>query len=188
MPKYNQALNEKHWKALQLIEAGVLSLKSIAEQCGWSADYMYDLYEGEAKVGKIGELFKTELRKLEKKNTDKIKTLTKENKSLALRLMNDFLRRKATAEYLSDDDSKLVCGVFNAIAKASPNVEINSSSWSYTKGLTSEELVHEFNKLRSLAEGAPKRRGVPEAGQGRAGVLSALAKSGSGSDEESEAS
>ena len=177
MPKKNQALSEKHWKALQLIDEGKSSLKEIAKICDWSAAYMYDLYEGDTeKGGKIAELFQAEVRKLENKNVSRIKTLTKDNKQLALRMMNEFLRRKMSMEYVSDDDTKLITTVFNALSKATPNVEIGSMSWSYVKGLTTEELVHEFNKLKSLAEGSSDSRGVSKAGSGSSRVLPSSAE------------
>jgi hypothetical protein len=184
VPKKNQALKDKHWEAIRLIDEGKVSLKEIARMCGWSADYMYDLYEGDEKAGAIGQLFQSELKKLETKNKNKIKTLTMENKRLALQLMNDALRAKLAAGSVADDDSKVVSTMFNALAKSSPNVEIGSMQWNYTKGLTSEELVHEFNKLRSLAEGASKRGGVSATGSRIAGVLSASAEPGSGAEEE----
>lgn len=179
-------LNDKHWKALQLIDEGKMSLKEIAQAIGWSADYMYDLYEGKENVGNTGELFKAELHKLEQKNVSRIKSLTKDNKRLALVMMNDFLRRKMSAGYQTDDDTKLITTVFNALSKATPNVEIGSMQYNYTKGLSAEELVHEFNRLKTLANGAPVSRGVQKTGQGSPRILPASASAGSGTDEESE--
>lgn len=184
--KKAETLNEKHWKALQLLDEGKMSLKEIAATIGWSADYMYDLYEGKDNVGTIGELFKSELSKLEHKNVSRIKTLTKDNKRLALTMMNDFLRRKMSAGYVSDDDTKLVTTVFNALSKATPNVEIGSMQYNYTKGLTAEELVHEFNRLKTLANGAPVSRGIQKAGQGGSRILPASPESGSGDAEDTE--
>lgn len=177
MTKKIQTLGSKHWQALKLIDEGKMSLKDIAATVGWSADFMYDIYEGKDNCGTIGEMFQSELKKLEAKNVNKIKTLSKENQALALRLMNDFLRRKATNVYVSDDDLKLIATAYNAMAKSTPSVEIGSMQWNYTKGLTSEELVHEFTKLKSIAEGASKRGAVPAVGSRKAGVLPTPAKS-----------
>jgi hypothetical protein len=186
VPKHNQALNDQHWEALRLIEEGRMSLKEIAASIGWSASYLYGLYEGADNVGTIGQLFKAELTKLEKKNTDKIKQLSKSNIKKCLRLMDDFLSRKLLAGVVSDDDAKLVATVHNSLAKSTPNVEIGSMQWNYTKGLTAEELIHEYNKLRSLAEGAPKRRGIPEAGSGEPGEIPSSFEPGGRINEESE--
>lgn len=177
MPKKVQALGEKHWEALRLIEEGRMSLKDIAKTLGWSSSYFYDLHEGKENCGRIGELFKSELAKQEKKNQNKIKTLTADNKKLALQLLNDFLRQTTVKGISGEDEAKTVSTVFNALAKASPSVEIGSLQYNYTKGLNAEELVHEFTKLKSLAEGASKRGGVQASGSGAARVLSALAES-----------
>ena len=183
MPKKNQALNDQHWEALRLIDEGRMSLKQIAVQVGWSPSYMYDLHEGKDNTGYIGQLFKSELNELNKKTSQKIKLLTKDNISKCMRLMDDFLTRKlevvAAGQALSDEDTKLITTVHNSLAKSTPNVEIGSMQWNYTKGLTAEELVHEFNKLRSLAEGAPKRRGIPGLDTRGPGILPASAEPGS---------
>ena len=165
-----------------------MSLKQIAETVGWSAGYMYDLFEGKDKNGKIGELFKEELAALDKKNTRKIQELSKSNIKMCLRLMDDFLSRKLAQGSVSDEDAKLIATVHNSLAKATPNVEIGSMQWNYTNGLSAEELVHEFNKLRRLAEGAPKRRGLPETGPGESRALPSFTEPGSGAYEEPEGS
>lgn len=188
MPKKNQALNDKHWEALRLLEEGKLKIKDIAKQCGWSASYMYDMVEGKDNCGKIGELFTQELKKLETINSNKIKRLLKDNKQLAMTVLSDYLRDKVAKGSIDDNEAKVVSTIVGSLGKMSPSVEVGSMQWNYTKGLTAEELVHEFNKLKSLAEGAPKLRGVPEANAGRPGVLSVLAESGSGTYEEPEAS
>lgn len=186
MSRPQAKLNEKHYEALRLIEEGNMSIKKIAQQLGWSADYLYDLYEGNVeKTSSVAILFKAEVDKIEKKNTDKIKFLTKDNKVLALRMMNEYLRAKSTLKTRSDDDLKKVVSIFNALSKITHNVEIGSIH-SYTKGLTAEELVHEFNRLKTIANGASYSRRIQEIKQGRSRVLSELAESASGDGEESE--
>lgn len=181
-------LSEKHWKAIELIDEGKLTLKEIAGIIGVKPDTLYKLHEGSDAMGKTGQLFKAEISKLSQKNMTRIKDLSRDNKQLSLRMMNDFLRRKMSTGYQSDDDVKLITTVFNALAKATPGVEINSTSYSYVKGLSAEELVHEFNKLRTLAEGASVRGGVPGTGSRISGVLSEPTEPGSGVGEESEGS
>ena len=187
MPKYNQKLNDKHWEALRLLEEGRTKIKDIAAHCGWSAGYMYDLVEGKEKNGKIGELFTTELRKQDVVNSNKVKRLVKSNKSLAMSVVEGYLQEKAAKGTINDEEAKVVSTVINALGKMSPTVEVGSMQWNYTKGLTAEELVHEFNKLRSLAEGAPKRRGIPESGSRIPGEIFSAIEHGSGADEGSEA-
>jgi len=61
-------LTPKHYKALDLIsENSGLSTREVAQACGFSLNYMRDLIEGERKAGPMGQLFKTELKKVYKK-------------------------------------------------------------------------------------------------------------------------
>ena len=187
MPRQAPKLQEKHWQALSLIDEGKTSLKEIASSLGWQPNSLYWLYEGNVeKMGKTALLFQSEVKKLSAKQVSKIKDLVRDNKVLALRMMNEFLRRKSALEYQSDEEIELITTVFNALAKATPSIEINSTSYSYVKGLSAEELLHEYNKLRTLAEGASVRPGVPSVGSRSTRVLSVLDEPGSGAGEESE--
>jgi hypothetical protein len=66
--------------------------------------------------------------------------------------MNDFLHRKMALEYQSDDDIRLITTIFNALTKSTSNVEINATPYSYVKGLSADERLHEYIRLRTLAE------------------------------------
>jgi hypothetical protein len=154
-------LGPKHYKALELIEEGILPIREIAKVVGWNEDTLYELYEGRTeKTGPIGELFASELRKIQERNTAKAKHYIKENKTLALRKMNEYLReiqkQRPTATLVSEINS-----ILNSLAKSTPGVEIGNLSYSYTKGLSAEELVLEFKRLQSLARSEIDRRGIP---------------------------
>lgn len=165
MPRQATKLSEKHWKAIELIGEGKMSLKEIALSLGWEPTTLYRLHEGsEESMGKTAILFQAEVKKLTAKNVSKIKGLICDNKALALMMMNDFYRRKMAQEFLSDDDIMKITVVFNALTKASSGIEINATSSVY-KNYTPEEMVLEYNRLRTLAEGASVR-GV--SGPGRA--------------------
>ena len=57
-------LSPKHWKALELIEEGTLSIKEIAKSIGWTDWHLYELMSGNtAKTGSAGELFYSTKRK-----------------------------------------------------------------------------------------------------------------------------
>ena len=165
-------LNEKHLKALALIEAGTMSLKDMAAQVGWSADYLYDLYEGDtAKAGEVASFFKAEVKAIHKKRDSKIKELLKSNTEAAHALISKQLKYLNDQAKLSLDERKLIATYMNAIAKATPNVQIDNLSYSWTKGYTAEQMVYEFKRLQTLAGGSSNRGAVPEAGEGRSGVL-----------------
>lgn len=169
-----ETLSPKHWKALELIEEGSLSLAEISESLGWATDTIYQLCEGNVeRMGNVGALFKEELLKIQARHTERIKYLTKETKSLGLRKMNEYLRSLTNRKA----DSKLVrevLAVMNTLAKSTPNVEIGQ--FSYTKGLNPEDLVNEFRRLSSVAKSAFVGKGVSGSEQGEPGEIPGFAQ------------
>lgn len=171
-------LGPKHWKALELWEEGVLSLKEIAAACGWSSDVLYDLFEGNpTKVGAVAHLFKAEVDKITTRTAQKVRTLVKDNKKLALLMLNNRLKELRKAP-IDDESSQELTRILNSLAKATPTVEIGSYSLSMTKGLTAEELVYEFKRLSALARNASVGGGVPKAGEAGARRIPGLAEPG----------
>lgn len=165
----SNGLQPKHWKALQLIEEGNLSLKEIAGACGFSVGTMYDLYNGDLKAGQeLGELFKSELNKITLRNTEKVRHLVKDNKKLALFKMNEYLR-KLQKKSPTKPMMLEITRVLNSLSKVTPNVEIGS--FSIHKGFTAEELIHEFKRLGALARYALDGRRIPGVGPGGTGEL-----------------
>lgn len=118
---------------------------------------LYKLYEGHNDMRETGQLFRAQIQKLSQKSTSKIKDIGRENKLFSLRMMNDYLHRKMALEYQSDDDIRLITTIFNALTKSTSNVEINATSFSYVKGLSADERLHEYIRLRTLAEGSSVR-------------------------------
>jgi len=165
-------LNAKHLKALALIEAGEMSLKDMAVQCGWKPDYLYDLYEGDtAKAGEVASFFKAEVKTIHKKRDSKIKELLKSNTAAAHALISKQLKLLNNKVKLSLDEKKLIATYMNAIAKATPNVQIDNLSYSYTKGYTPEQMIYEFKRLQTLAGSSSNRRAVRESEEGGSGAL-----------------
>ena len=151
-------LKPKHWKALELIEEQILTYKDIAIACGWKPQYLYDLLEGnEQKCGSIVHLFKAELDKVTARNTLKIRELTKDNKRIALYLINDRLKDLKQKKN-SKEKSYEVAKIAAVLGKMSPNVEIGSLS--ITKNMTKQELENEFKRLTALAKFALNPKGI----------------------------
>jgi hypothetical protein len=181
-------LSEKHWKAIELIAEGQYTIKEIAKMVDLAPCTLYALYEGDDSAGGTGKLFQAEVKKITQKSVKRIKDYFVTNKVTALKLMDEFLKRKVATGYVSDDDIKSICTVYNALTKT-VGVEINNNtSISYFKGLSTEELMHEYNRLRSLTEGTSVRRAVSDARSGSARGVLELAADGSGHNQESEAS
>jgi len=153
-------LSPLHWKALELIEEGTLSIKQIAGTIGWTDWHLYELMSGNvAKTGSTGELFYSELKKQHSRNVSKVKHLFKDNQRLALVKLNERLRdlrsKKAT-----ESVSKEICKIMNSLGKAGPSIEITNNSLTYTRGMTPDELRQEFSRLGTLARSALDGTGV----------------------------
>ena len=178
-------LSPKHWKALELVEEGTLSIKEIAKSVGWSEWTMYKLMSGDTqKTGSAGELFYSELKKQHSRNTSKVKHLFKDNQRLGLIKLNERLRA-LQAKKPSEAITKEICKIMAALGKAGPSVEINSQSFSVTHGMTPQELTHEFRRLGTLARSTLDGAGVSSPDAGRSGALPTLDVRGGSLEEES---
>ena len=163
-------LKAKHWKALELFEESILTFKEIALTCNIAIQDIYDLFEGNAqRVGTVAHLFKAEADKITVRNAIKIRQLTKDNKKIALYMMNDRLKELKKKKTRNKLDSNEVSRILTTLTKATPSVEIGS--FSITKGLTQEEIVEEFKRLNALAQFALERGRIQRSGKGKPGEL-----------------
>lgn len=153
-------LSEKHWQAIKLLEDGSLSRKEIAARIGVTLDYFNDLCAGNIeKAGYTADLFKKELRKVGGRRDETTKAIISENMALAQEQINRILKEFKAKKKLSLDDKKLIASLTNTLTRSTQHVEIGTLSYSYTKGLTAEELIHEFTRLKSIAEISFERSG-----------------------------
>jgi len=176
-------LSPKHWKALELIEEGSLSIKAIAQSVGWTDWHLYELMSGNtAKSGSVGELFYSELKKQHVRNASKVKHLFKDNQRLGLIKLNQRLRELKNKKP-TEAITKEICKIMNSLGKAGPSVEINNNTLMF-KGMTPDELRQEFSRLGTLARSALNGRGVSSPGEGRPGTLPSFDDGGSELQEE----
>ena len=165
-------MNEKHWQAIRLFESGKFSRKEIAEKIGWGYDYLSDLCAG--NVGKAGTCaidFKKELENVEANRDKNIRKLVKENSETAQNLIRRILVELTEKKKLTEEEKKLVGTLTNCLAKSSPNVSIENLSYSYINGLTPEEMIHEFKRLKGIAESSFNRERILQVEQERPGEL-----------------
>lgn len=167
-------LQPKHWKALELFEEGVLSIRDIGKACQIDERSIYELFEGDAqRQGQVAHLFKSELDKITARTSAKIKTLSKNNQFNAHILLDERLKELKKNKVLTKEESLEVVKIMGVLNKATPSVEIGSMS--FTKGLTAEELRGEFTRLTALAEQAVKSGGIRSLGAGGSGSIPELA-------------
>ena len=167
-------LSEKHWKVLEMLDKDV-SRQDAATEIGWTKNHLDYLCVGNVeKAGGVATLFKGEYDKIQVKSKKECDDLIRENLRTAQRLMKRVFADIEKKKQTSPEDKKILSLYTNAIAKCQPAVSIKNLSNSYTKGLLPEELIHEFKRLKTIAESSFDRGGVPEAPEGRAGELPSL--------------
>lgn len=177
------ALSKNHLIALDLIEEGLLTTKEIAKVSQIDHLELLNLCTGkpDKSYGAVVELFKAEIESITKRNAEKIKYLIKENKKLALLKMNEFLVEQRGVPTTKSMMREIVSCI-NALNKSTPSVEIGSLH--YTKGLSAEDLIYEFSRLRSIAQHTIKQKGVHGSGQGESGILSLSSRAGDNTEAE----
>ena len=155
----NDPLPQKYQKALKFISEGNHSYKDIAKLCGINLSNFYDLIEGTAdNLGTIQEKFTKEL-EVSRKQTDKeIRDLVKVNKKETQLLIQSWLIDQKKLKKVDNKQMGTLVSVANALAKSTPNVEIGS--FSYTRGLSVEDLYAEFTRLNGLL--SDQGKGLPD--------------------------
>ena len=147
-------LSEKHWQALELLSKDI-PRKDVAEKMGWKRNYLDQLCIGAVtSAGGVAGLFKSEYEKVKAKSKKETDDLIHGNLKAAQKLMKEVFDEIGGKKKKSDADKKILSMYTNAIAKCQPSVNIKNLSYSYTKGLNAEELVHEFKRLKTIAEGS----------------------------------
>lgn len=170
-------LSEKQLKALSLFEAGGKDRKQIAQESGVGLEWLNDLCAGKTnKVGQVAALFKKEYDKIAEKRDENIRALSRESTEVALyNILSDLKEikdKRIAGESIAYEDKKLSGTLLNAISNNTPAVNIKNLSYSYRTGMTPEEMIHEFVRLKSVAEASFNRRRVQATGEGRPGELS----------------
>ena len=179
-PKHG--LQPRHWKALELIEESMLSLKEISKATKIPLGTLYDLYEGDTKkTGNIGHLFYEVLNKITARNAAKVKHLVKDNKRIAMYKMNEYLRSIADQPANAKMMDKVV-KCMNTLNKATPSVSVGS--FSVTRGMTPEEMRSEFKRLSALAQFTLDGGGVSRTIAGESGPIPPAAGRGGTVSEE----
>ena len=168
-------LSEKHWQMLKLLED--LPRKEVAEAIGISADHLDRLCCGNIeKCGYTATLFKKEYLKLQTKQAEETKHLVVQNTKTAQKLIARVFDDIHVKKTISAEDRKILSMYTNALSKFIPSVNIKNLSYSYTKGLTAEEMIHEFKRLKTVAESSFERGGISETPEGRARGISEAAE------------
>lgn len=166
-------LSEKHWQVLKMLED--MTRADAADAIGWTKNHLDHLCTGSVeKAGGVATLFKKEYLKIQAKQSEETKQLVAQNTKTAQRLIARVFNDIESKKKVTPEDKKILSMYTNALSKFTPTVNVKNLSYSYTKGLTAEELVHEFKRLKTIAESSFDRGGLPEAPEGRTGDISSF--------------
>jgi hypothetical protein len=167
------------------MEQGTLSINQIADECDVRRETLIMLLSGNTELtGVVGELFKAELSKIHARNVKHVKKLFKENQKLGLAKLNERLRQ-IMSEPADENTTYELCKIMAALGKAGPAVEISNTSYSIAKGMTAEELIHEFKRLETLAKATLDGGRVSSFVKGRSGEIPPSSGFASEADQES---
>ena len=156
------ALTEKHFQLLELVKRNKFSDDELAEKVGFSPEHVNNLLVGNPQTGEMGRLFQAELRKVDKEIESRI---SRKNNLCREKLVNKLI---SWTEYTGngqdlDTKTKHKCLVdaINALNKAMP-YQVNIENYTWKDGMTTEEAVNEFKRIKGLARAAAIRRRVSE--------------------------
>lgn len=180
-----EVLPEKYLKALSLLESGNHTYREIAKLCKINETDFYDLVEGNYRDStNIQQKFSDALNDINKRRDKEIRDLIKSNKKETHLLISSWLLDQKKLKKVTSPLMSTLVSVANALSKSTPNVEIGS--FSYTKGLSAEDLIHEFRRIKGIAEELAGRRTVSVAPGGDQGEISLVERSGDPSSQEPE--
>jgi hypothetical protein len=168
-PKINK-LDDRDYKALELFKSGESNVSEVARQCGFETSLLHHLINGNVeKAGNRAIVFQREYAKLVdaeiSKNQKAVSRLSSNCEKIAYGIYERELGRLAKKAKLDPDEQKLVNNMSKAMAALKPSAPKSlklSQTWNYTKGLTPQELAHEFSRLSGLAEGPPDTGAIRE--------------------------
>jgi len=155
-------LTDKHFKLLELCKANRYSYEELAEQSGLTPQYCNDLLVGNPKCGEVGTLFQAELRKVDKEVEARISRKTSFVREKLINKLTQWVEYVGGGQEL-DTKTKHKCLVdaINAISKTMP-YQVNIENYTWKDGMTTEEAVNEFKRIKAMAEAASIRRRVSE--------------------------
>lgn len=159
------ALNEKHYKLIELYKRNKYSIEELAEKVGLTEQYVNDLIVGNPSTGETGQLFQLELKKVNKEIEARISW---KNNVCREKLVNKLI---SWADIVGSGDSvdtktkhKMLVDAVNALNKAMP-YQVNIENYTWKEGMTAEEAVNEFKRIKGLAKQFAIRGRVQELAQ-----------------------
>lgn len=171
--KPKTTLGYKQLKALALFKDGGKTQAEIALAADMSLSNLKSWIGGDTRVvGSLAVLFQKEWRKIDDERDENIKRLEKETNEKLMSLILRETETLSSQKKLTNPEKRLLSLYKNALSSSKQSVNIKNLSYSYTQGLTPEDLIHEFTKLKGIAESSFNRRKIDNGNDGTGKTLS----------------
>ena len=155
-------LGEKHYKLLHFVKTNSYSTSELATMSGFTEDYVNDLLIGAPVTGQTGVLFQAELKKIDKEVEQRISRKTSFVREKLINKLTQWVNAcGGGADLDTKTKHKCLVDAINAINKAMP-YQVNIENYTWKEGMTTEEAVNEFKRIKNLAAAASIRRRVSE--------------------------
>lgn len=155
-------LTDKHYQLLELIRRNKYEVSELAEKSGFSEKYVLDLIHKVSTVGPIGEIFTAELRKVDREIEERISRKTNLVRERLIRKLQEWVDSVQGGSQLdSKTKHKQLVDAINAMNKAMP-YQVNIEQYNWKDGMTAEEAVNEFKRIKGLAGQFAIRRRISE--------------------------
>ena len=171
----SRGLNHKHLKALELLKNN-MPVSEVVKQAGIQRSQIYDLIAGNEKAGPVAQEFGQEFQKKMEEQDKRIAEIQKDLKETVFTK----LRAWTKTNKITEGNRKSFVDI-SKVLQTGPVYNIGSVS--YSRGLSAEEMINEFKRLRAASEGALDRRTVSSLIPQGPGVLPVLAGRGNQAEE-----
>ena len=155
-------LTEQHYKLLQYIKSNRYDFAEMGQMTGFAETYVNDLLVGNPNTGETGVLFAAELKKVDKEIETRISRKTSFVREKLINKLTQWVNAcGGGADLDTKTKHKCLVDAINAINKAMP-YQVNIENYTWKEGMTTEEAVNEFKRIKALAAAASIRRRVQE--------------------------
>ena len=155
-------LTDKHYQLLELIRRNKYEVSELAEKSGFSEKHVLDLMHKVSTVGPTGEHFTAELRKVDREIEERISRKTSLVREKLIRKLQEWVDSVQGGSQLdSKTKHKQLVDAINAMNKSMP-YQVNIEQYNWKDGMTAEEAVNEFKRIKGLAGQFTIRRRISE--------------------------
>ena len=146
-----EKLTDKHYELLELIRRNKYDVDELAVKSGFSETYVADLIHKTPASGKVGELFHAELKKADREIEERISRKTNLVREKLVKKLQEWCDSVQGGSQLdSKTKHKQLVDAINAMNKSMP-YQVNIEQYNWKDGMSAEEAVNEYKRIKGLA-------------------------------------